>query len=139
MRLNYKFYLFHQILKQLIKYLGQYSVTSYSEIFYLLSINIQNFLKTLLNWRKHSLAITKGNLIHYPPTDGVYVYFRLYENDLVMVLVNNNLKPTKVNLERFYEVLGKSKIGKSVIGNVEYDLKQDIKIDKKSVLVLEVS
>ena len=99
----------------------------------------QNFLKTLLNWRKQSLAITKGNLIHYPPTGGVYVYFRLYENDLVMVLVNNNLKPTKVNLERFYEVLGKSKIGKSVIGNVEYDLKQDIKIDKKSVLVLEVS
>ena len=36
-------------------------------------------------------------------------------------------------------VNGKSKIGKSVIGNVEYDLKQDIKIDKKSVLVLEVS
>ena len=93
----------------------------------------------MLNWRKESRAVTNGKLIHYPPKDGVYVYFRLYENDLVMVLVNNNLKPTKVNLERFYEVLGKSKIGKSVIGNVEYDLKQDIKIDKKSVLVLEVS
>ena len=83
----------------------------------------------MLNWRKESRAVTNGKLIHYPPKDGVYVYFRSYNNELVMVLINNNLGPTTVNPERFYEVLGKSKRAKGVIGNKDYDLTNQINLD----------
>ena len=102
-------------------------------------IEAQKYLKTLLNWRKKSLAITNGKLIHYPPKDGVYVYFRLFDNESVMVLINNNKNKTRVDLERFYEVLKNNKNGISVINNTKYNLKEKISLDKKSVLILEVS
>ena len=102
-------------------------------------IEAQKYLKTLLNWRKKSPAITNGKLIHYPPKDGVYVYFRLFDNESVMVLINNNKNKTRVDLERFYEVLKNNKNGISVINNTKYNLKEKISLDKKSVLILEVS
>ena len=102
-------------------------------------IEAQKYLKTLLNWRKKSPAITNGKLIHYPPKDGVYVYFRLFDNESVMVLINNNKNKTRVDLERFYEVLKNNKNGTSVINNTKYNLKEKISLNKKSVLILEVS
>ena len=47
-------------------------------------------MKILLNWRKSSDAIGKGKLIHFPVKDGMYIYFRKHEKDLVMVAVNNS-------------------------------------------------
>ena len=99
----------------------------------------QRFLKTLLNWRKKSLSITKGRLIHYPPKDGVYVYFRIYGDELAMVLVNNNQEPKNVDIKRFDEILGKRKRAKSVINSLDYDLRKNISMKEKSALILEIT
>ena len=40
---------------------------------------IFNFTKTLAHFRKQSPAIKTGNILHYVPEEGVYVYFR-YNN-----------------------------------------------------------
>jgi len=98
----------------------------------------QRFLKTLLNWRKNTLSITKGRLIHYPPKDGVYVYFRIYGDELAMVLVNNNQEPKNINIKRFDEILGKRQRAKSVINSLDYDLRKNISMKEKSTLILEV-
>jgi len=98
----------------------------------------QMFLKTLLNWRKNSLPIAKGRLIHYPPKDGVYVYFRSHDDELVMVLVNNNSDPVSIDLKRFYEVLDKRTKARSVISILDYDLREKISIKQKTVLILDV-
>ena len=98
----------------------------------------QIFLKTLLNWRKNSLPIAKGRLIHYPPKDGVYVYFRSHDDKLVMVLVNNNSEPVSVDLKRFYEVLDKRKQARSVISSLDYHLSEKISIKQKTALILDV-
>ena len=98
----------------------------------------QTFLKTLLNWRKNSLPIAKGKLVHYPPKDGMYVYFRLYGDELIMVLVNNNFKTVSVDLKRFYEVLGNKKQARSVITNLDYNLNETISVKQKTVLILDV-
>ena len=98
----------------------------------------QIFLKNLLNWRKNSLPIAKGRLIHYPPKDGVYVYFRSHGDELVMVLVNNNLEPVSVDLKRFYEVLDKRKQARSVISSLDYDLREKISIKEKTALILDI-
>ena len=99
----------------------------------------QRFLKTLLNWRKKSLSITKGRLIHYPPKDGVYVYFRIYGDELAMVLVNNNQEPKNIDIKRFDEILGKRKRAKSVINSLDYDLRKNISMKEKSALILEIT
>ena len=95
--------------------------------------------KILLNWRKNSLSISKGKLIHYPPKDGVYVYFRTYGDELAMVLVNNNQEPKNIDIKRFDEILGKRKYAKSVINSLDYDLRKNISMKEKSALILEIT
>ena len=98
----------------------------------------QTFLKNLLNWRKDSLPISQGKLIHYPPEDGVYVYFRKHEDELVMVLINNNLKPVSIDLDRFHEVLGSRKKARSVASSLDYNLTNNINIKQKTAVILDV-
>ena len=98
----------------------------------------QYFTKRLLNWRKNSLAITKGVLIHYLPQNGVYVYFRKYKKELVMVLINNNTVDTYISSKRFYEVLDEKTQGISVLEKQVYDLEKDILVPGKTALVLDL-
>ncbi len=98
----------------------------------------QNFMRDLLNWRKSSSAIGKGSLVHYPVKNGVYVYFRLYENDLVMVMMNNNKRSIRIDPGRFNEVLAEKNQGISVLDNRVYDLTRKINLPGKSALILEI-
>ena len=102
-------------------------------------IEAQKFMKKLLNWRKSSLAIGKGTLFHYPVKNGVYVYFRLYKNDLVMVMINNNVKSQSINLNRFGEILVEKEKGISILEGKTYDLTKKINLHEKSALILEIN
>ena len=99
----------------------------------------QNFMRDLLNWRKSSSAIGKGSLVHYPVKNGVYVYFRLYENDLVMVMMNNNKRSIRIDPGHFNEVLAEKNQGISVLDNREYDLTSKINLPGKTALILEIN
>jgi glycosidase len=99
----------------------------------------QNFMRDLLNWRKSSSAIGKGSLVHYPVKNGVYVYFRLYENDLVMVMMNNNKRSIRIDPGRFNEVLAEKNQGISVLDNRVYDLTSKINLPGKTALILEIN
>ena len=99
----------------------------------------QNFMRDLLNWRKSSSAIGKGSLVHYPVKNGVYVYFRLYENDLVMVMMNNNKRSIRIDPSRFNEVLAEKNQGISVLDNRVYDLTSKINLPGKTALILEIN
>jgi glycosidase len=98
----------------------------------------QIFTKKLLNWRKESLPITKGQFIHFYPSGGVYIYFRKYEDELVMVLMNNNNKTKNIKTDRFFELLADKKQGSSIVGNKVYDLTTKINLPGKSALILEI-
>jgi len=96
------------------------------------------FLKKLLNWRKNSKAITKGDMIHYPVENGIYLYFRTYENDLVMVAMNNKERKMHIDSQRFYEVIKDRKSGKDIFNDKIYKLSKKITIPAKTVIVLEI-
>jgi len=99
----------------------------------------QNFMRDLLNWRKSSSAIGKGSLVHYPVKNGVYVYFRLYENDLVMVMMNNNKRSIRIDPGRFNEVLAEKNQGISVLDNRVFDLTSKINLPGKTALILQIN
>ena len=63
------------------------------------------YIKKLAHWRKTSEAITKGKTIQYIPNDGVFVYFRYTDNEVVMVAVNQNETAQTIDLDRYNEVL----------------------------------
>ena len=99
----------------------------------------QNFMRDLLNWRKSSSAIGKGSLVHYPVKNGVYVYFRLYENDLVMVMMNNNKRSIRIDPGHFNEVLAEKNQGISVLDNRVFDLTSKINLPGKTALILQIN
>ncbi|MFK5856667.1 MAG: glycoside hydrolase family 13 protein [Bacteroidota bacterium] len=98
-----------------------------------------NFLKKLLNWRKSNETIQYGKLTHYIPEDGVYVYFKTYKNNTVMVMLNNTSEKKKVNLQRFSESIGNNTKGKSVLTRRGWDKLDLIEIPAKSPLIIELS
>ncbi len=64
------------------------------------------FTRLILNWRKSKEVIHTGNLKHYIPTDGVYVYFRYNCNESVMVIINTNQKESRtISGEKYAESL----------------------------------
>ena len=83
------------------------------------TLEMQNFFKTLLNWRKENPVIHTGKLTHYAPAENVYVYFRYNENKKVMVIINKNTEKYELNLERFRKHLGKTTKAFDVIDQKE--------------------
>ena len=66
---------------------------------------MQDYVKTLANFRLKSSAITKGKMMQYVPQDGVYVYFRYDDKQTIMVVMNtakeNKTIALKVNFTTF--------------------------------------
>ena len=60
--------------------------------------DIFNFLKELIELRKEYKSLAIGKLTHFPPVNDVYVYFKTYMNERIMVVVNGNTKPVNVDL-----------------------------------------
>lgn len=65
---------------------------------------MQQFLKTLLNYRKNSEAIHSGETLHFAPKEGIYLLSRASENERVVVILNKNEEAVTLNLERFEEL-----------------------------------
>ena len=99
--------------------------------------NTQEYLKALLNWRKDKKVIQTGKTLHFAPSDGVYVYFRYNESDIVMVILNKG-QASRLNLLRFTEILGDKKNALNPFTGIYTDISGSIQIPAKSTLILEI-
>ncbi len=100
--------------------------------------DMQEYVRLLLNWRKYNEIIHKGRLIHFAPENGVYVFFRELEDEMVLVVLNKNDKRTKLKLDRFDEMLSGRSLAEDVISGDIYFLKETMDIPPRRALVLEV-
>ena len=101
-----------------------------------------DFTAKLFNWRKSKAVIHNGKTTHYIPENNVYVYFR-YNNseasdESVMVIVNNNPEAQNFKTNRFAENIQNYKIGNDILSGKTLNLKNEIIIEGKSVLILEL-
>lgn len=94
----------------------------------------QEFMAKLLNWRKTNSCIHYGDLIHYSPDAGTYVYFRTYEEEMVMVAINKNDHDVPLNHERFTEITQDRLSAKDIVSEEEY-LLSEISIPARSVRI----
>jgi len=97
-----------------------------------------SFTAKLLNWRKNKSVIHSGKTTHYIPENNVYVYFRYNDAESVMVVINNSNEKQTFKTNRFQENIGNYKSGTDVFSGLNIDLKNDISIEAKSVLLLEL-
>ena len=100
--------------------------------------DIQDYMKKILNWRKQNKAVKHGQLMHFIPMDGVYVYFRYIEDETVMVVLNGNDIQKDVDMSRFEELVsGKSNAYDVVSGDKVSNI-DTIKVEAKSARILEL-
>jgi glycosidase len=97
-----------------------------------------DFSSQLFNWRKTNDAVHFGKMKHYIPENNVYVYFRYTDSKSVMVVINNNKESKTFPTNRFQESILSYKTGNDVLSGKSIDLKNDITIEGKSVLILEL-
>lgn len=97
-----------------------------------------DFSSKLFQWRKGKSVIHSGKMTHYIPEDNVYVYFRYNDNETVMVIINNAAQSKTFKTARFQENIKDFTSGKDVLTGKSINVKEDITIDGKSVLILEL-
>jgi glycosidase len=96
------------------------------------------FSSKLFTWRKSKEVIHSGKMTHYVPDNNVYVYFRYNEKETVMVIMNNNSDKQTLKTNRFKESIKNLKSGREVLTGKTFDLNNDIEIEGKSALILEL-
>lgn len=92
---------------------------------------IFNFVSELGQWRQSSDAVKYGRLLHFVPVNGVYVYFRIHENQTVMVVMNSNDDTISVPRQILSEILDDFDMAKNIITNSTIDLSNDIEVEGK--------
>jgi hypothetical protein len=83
-------------------------------------------------------VIHDGELTHFVPRDGAYVYFRHDTRDSVMVAFNKNEAAVSLPLARFAERLTGFSGARDVIRGDKLDLSEALLLPPRSVRVLEL-
>jgi glycosidase len=96
------------------------------------------FSSKLFTWRKSKEVIHSGKMTHYLPDNNVYVYFRHNDKETVMVIINNAPDTQKINSTRFQENIKSFISGIDILSGKTIDLKNEITIEGKSALILEL-
>ena len=97
-----------------------------------------DFTSKLFNWRKSKEVIHSGKMTHYIPENNVYVYFRYNEKESVMIVINNSNESQTFKTNRFAESIQNHQTGNDILSGKNIDLKSEISLEAKSVLVLEL-
>ncbi|MBI9072879.1 MAG: cyclomaltodextrinase N-terminal domain-containing protein [Melioribacteraceae bacterium] len=79
--------------------------------------DLYNYIKTLLKIRNENPAIRTGRLIHFPPKNNVYTYFKVLGKDIIMIVVNDSDKKVKIDLNDYKSVIGSGAGLKNLITN----------------------
>ena len=97
-----------------------------------------NYLSKLGNFRKNSKAITKGKLTQFVPEENVYVYFKTYNNEKVMVIINRNEAEFTLKLSRFSELLPENSSATNILNDENIRLDKELKLIPKTAYVLQI-
>lgn len=99
----------------------------------------QAWLRTLATWRRTQPVVHRGQLRHFVPEDGTYVYFRHDARDLVMVVLNKQAQPRELDGARFRELLPPGARGTEVTSGQVLPVGGRFTVPARSALVLQVT
>jgi len=92
---------------------------------------MQDFLRKILNYRKNSKAISKGKTLHFSPQNGIYVIFRIQNEETVVLILNKNNTPVQLDLKRFEETGLSGKKLRNIITGEQIIWKDQLNLDSK--------
>ncbi len=66
--------------------------------------SIFDFFKKMLRLRREYPALSKGKLIHFPPKNNIYVYFKVLRNEKIINIINANDEDVKVDISEYANI-----------------------------------
>lgn len=94
--------------------------------------------RALARYRKSNPELFTGELVHFVPEKGVYVYFRQGGGKTLMCIFN----PTGIQtleLGRFRGVLGDVNSGRDILGDFNVDLNDALELPAKTLWLIELN
>lgn len=98
-----------------------------------------NYIQKLIKWRNNHPVIHTGKLLHFIPQNNVYTYFRMNNENTVMVILNNNPESQSIDPAHFKQVLASYSKGEDILSGQTISVQNNIEIDGNSAMVLELS
>lgn len=95
-----------------------------------------NYVKHLANWRKNSPAISSGELIQFIPKDDHYIFARISDEEVVLVIVNQGDKKMELKLKDYDEVLKSMRKYQIVLEQMSYMESEKVQILPNSIKIL---
>lgn len=97
---------------------------------------VQQYTRTLANFRKGSSALRTGKFMQYLPQDGLYVYFRYDAGQTVMCIMNTADTEKKLSLADYAERTQSFNRGRDVVNGAI--LQDSFSIPAKKMTILEL-
>ncbi|NBT15626.1 MAG: alpha-amylase [Chitinophagia bacterium] len=98
-----------------------------------------DFFRKLAQFRKNSPAIANGKLKQFIPANGVYVYFRIHQNQKLMCILNTNTSNSNLGLEKYQEELSTARALKNVLTGELMKTPNSLHLSGKSFQIFEVN
>jgi len=98
------------------------------------------FTRQLLLWRKRSSVnpvIAKGDLVHFNPRSGVYVYARRYQGRMITVVFNGTSRSQVLHLDTFREVIPCQQVQEVLSSRLLDVTKKTVRMKAREVYILE--
>ncbi|MBB4079904.1 glycosidase [Lewinella aquimaris] len=80
---------------------------------------VQEYLRTLLNWRKTMPVIATGKTLHFAPENGTYVYGRYDADQRVLMVLNKSAEAVTLDSQRYGELIGPATRAVSIGGDAQ--------------------
>jgi glycosidase len=99
---------------------------------------IYQFIKSLFELRKRYKSLSIGGLVHFPPEDELYFYFRILDNEKILVAINNDGQNRLLNKKLFSHLINSKTVNyKILFGADEVSINEDnIMIKPKSSTII---
>ncbi len=99
-----------------------------------------NHIKELLSLRKAHPALATGTLIHYPPANDVYVYFRTLGSEKILTVINNSKAKQEVNFASMSNMVSPKNILLNLRTNEKIKLSTELNlsVDEESSAIYKV-
>lgn len=94
------------------------------------------FTKQLLHWRKNNETISKGDLIHYPVKEGIYIFCRKYKKCTTTIILNCSDRPKILETTYYKEAFPDTK-AHDVLFNKNLSVNIHFALASKDIQILE--
>ncbi|MCM1291532.1 MAG: glycoside hydrolase family 13 protein [Bacteroides sp.] len=74
-----------------------------------------DYISKILRWRKNSNAIANGNMKHFMPTNGIYLYQRSAGDDKAVVMLNGTDERLDIDMTRYEELITRGSKWKDIL------------------------